>query len=301
MAPDSLAGVAAFVAVVEAGSFTIAAERLGVTKSAVGKSVNRLEARLGAKLIHRTTRRLRLTFDGQTFYKACTAALGEIATAEALITPQDNVLRGRVHVDMPMAFGRKVLLPLLLEIAAPHPELALTMSFNDATVDPMLDQADLVIRFGQLQDSSHLVARRLARQRRIVCGAPAYLERHGTPATPADLNRHRCIVGTVDGPPQRWTLTEDGRTVPVVPPTTHRLSDGESIVETAVAGFGLCQMPSALVRQRIEQGRLIPVLEAYSDDWVDIHLLWLQEAALAPRVRYVIDALIEHAKRGALD
>jgi DNA-binding transcriptional LysR family regulator len=301
MAPDSLSGIAAFVAVVEAGSFTIAAERLGVTKSAVGKSVNRLEARLGAKLIHRTTRRLRLTFDGQTFFKACTTALEEIAAAEVLITPQDNVLRGRVHVDMPMAFGRQVLLPILLEIAAPHPELALTMSFNDATVDPMRDQADLVIRFGQLHDSSHLVARKLATQRRIVCGAPRYLELHGVPATLADLNRHRCIVGTADGPPQSWTFTNDGRTVLVTPPATHRLSDGESIVETAAAGFGLCQMPAALVRSKIEEGRLVPVLESYADDWVDIHLLWLQEAALAPRVRYVIDSLIEHAQRGALN
>ncbi|MCD9006467.1 LysR family transcriptional regulator [Luteimonas sp. XNQY3] len=299
--PDSLSGIGAFVAVVRAGSFTLAAERLGVTKSAVGKSLNRLEQRLGVKLIRRTTRRLQLTFDGEAYFQACSSALDGIAAAEAQITPYDKVLRGRVHIDMPMAFGKRVLLPLLLDMAAPHPELALTMRFNDATADLMRDEADLAIRFGQLPDSAHLVARKLTSQERLICGSPGYLQAHGVPVNLSDLNGHRCIVGTSHGPPQQWSVREEGRVVRITPPATHQLSDGESIVETALAGFGLCQMPVSLLRSHIAQGRLVPVLQAHSGVQVDIHLLWVRQAIPAPRVRYVIDQLIAHAERGALD
>lgn len=296
----SLSGVVAFVEVVRAGSFTLAAERLGVTKSAVGKNINRLEQRLGVKLLHRTTRRLQLTFDGEAYFQACSKALEDIAAAEAQITPYDKVLRGRVHIDMPIAFGKSVLLPILLNIAAPHPEMALTMSFNDATVDLMRDEVDLAIRFGSVEGSSQLVARKLSSQQRVICGSPAYLAAHGLPSRPADLNGHRCIVGTSHGPPQRWTLQDAGVETHVVPPATHQLSDGESIVETAVAGFGLCQMPESIVRGKIERGLLVAVMAQYSTP-VDVHLLWMREATLAPRIRYVIDQLVEHAERGALD
>lgn len=298
--PESLSGISAFVAVVQAGSFTLAAERLGVTKSAVGKSINRLEERLGVKLLRRTTRRLQLTFDGEAYFQACASALDKIAEAEAQITPYDQVLRGRVHIDMPMAFGKRVLLPLLLELAAPHPELALTMSFNDATVDLMRDEADLAIRFGQLPDSSHLVARKLASQERLICGSPGYLQAHGVPMSLSDLNGHRCIVGTTHGPPQQWTVQKGGHVMRITPPATHQLSDGESIVETALAGFGLCQMPVSLLRSHIEQGRLVPVLQAHSGVLVDVHMLWVRQATLAPRIRYVIDQLMAYAERGAL-
>ncbi|WP_027350469.1 LysR family transcriptional regulator [Halotalea alkalilenta] len=298
--PDSLSGIGAFVAVVRAGSFTLAAERLGVTKSAVGKSVSRLERRLGVILIRRTTRRLQLTHDGEAYFQACAAALDGIAAAEAQIMPYDEVLRGRVYIDMPMAFGKSVLLPILLEIAAPHPELALTMSFNDATVDLMRDEADLAIRFGEVPDSGQLIARKLTSLERVICASPSYLKAHGIPMNPSDLNGHRCIVGTTHGPPQHWTVRQGGRDTCITPPATYQLSDGESIVQTAVAGFGLCQMPIPLVRPNIEQGLLVPVLEAYSGVMVDVSILWVQQATHAPRIRYVIDRLMEYAQRGAL-
>jgi DNA-binding transcriptional LysR family regulator len=224
-----------------------------------------------------------------------------IAAAEAQITPYSRELRGRVHIDMPMAFGKSVLLPILLKIAAPHQELALTMSFNDTMIDLMRNDADLVIRFGQPPDSNQLIARKLTSQARLICGSPGYLKMHGVPATLSDLHGHRCIVGTTHGPPQQWTVQEEGRVVRVTPPATHELSDGESIVETALAGFGLCQMPVSLLRGSIEAGLLVPVLQDYSGALVDIHLLWVRQGTLAPRVRYVIDQLVEHAERGDLD
>lgn len=296
----SMSGVVAFVEVVRAGSFTLAAERLGVTKSAVGKNINRLEQRLGVKLIQRTTRRLQLTFDGEAYFQACSKALDNIAAAEAQITPYDKALRGRVHIDMPVAFGKSVLLPILLGIASPHPEMALTMSFNDATVDLMREQADLVVRFGQVEGNTQLVARKLSSQARVICGSPSYLAAYGTPVKLSDLNGHRCIVGTTHGPPQQWSVQEAGVVTHVTPPATHQLNDGESIVATALAGFGLCQMPASIVRRQTEQGLLVPVLSDYSTQ-VDVHLLWMRQSTLAPRIRYVIDQLVEHAQRGELD
>jgi len=298
---DSLSGVAAFVAVVRAGSFTLAAERLGVTKSAVGKSVTRLEARLGVRLLHRTTRHLKLSFDGDVYFRACAAALDDIAAAEAQITPQGGAIRGRVHIDMPVAFGRRVLLPILLDIARPHPDLALTMSFSDATIDPAKQEVDLVVRFGPIEDSTRLVARRLTSQARVLCAAPGYLAEHGTPRSLADLDRHRCIVGSANGPPLRWTLNDGDRVVQITPPATHQLNDGEAIVDAAVAGFGLCQMPASLVRQRIAQGQLVAVLEAHSRVPVDVHVLWVRQARLSPRVRLVVDQLVARGAAGELD
>jgi DNA-binding transcriptional LysR family regulator len=297
----SLTGIVAFVTAIQTGSFTQAAERLSVTKSAVGKAVTRLETRLGVKLLHRSTRQLKLTFDGELYFRACTTALDGIAEAEAQISPLNGAIRGRVHVDMPVAFGRRVLLPILLDIARPHPELTLTMAFNDATVNPLTDQVDVMVRFGHLGDSSHLVARRLSTQARVLCASPAYLAQHGTPQDLNELLRHRCIVGSHNGPPLSWELNEGDRPVRLTPPPTHQFNDGEAIVDAAVAGFGICQMPSSLVRHKVAQGLLQPVLEACSRIPVDVHVLWLKNGTLSPRVRHVVDQLIARGQAGELN
>ncbi len=298
---ESLSGLEAFVAAVRTGSFTQAAERLGLTKSAVGKSVTRLETRLGVKLLHRSTRQLKLTFEGEQYFRTCAQALDDIAEAEAQIKPASGAIRGRVHVDMPVAFGRRVLLPILLEIARPHPALTLTMSFNDATINPLTEQVDVVVRFGPVGDSPQLVARRLSRQQRLLCASPAYLAVHGVPATIDDLARHRCIVGCLNGPPTQWELNDGERMVQVSPPATHRFNDGEAMMEAAVAGFGICQMPSSLVRQHVEMGRLVPVLASHCRSAVDLHVLWHQKATLSLRVRYIVDHLLARSAAGELD
>ncbi len=298
---ESLSGLEAFVAAVRTGSFTQAAERLGLTKSAVGKSVTRLETRLGVKLLHRSTRQLKLTGEGELYFQVCAKALDDIAEAEAQISPVNGAIRGRVHVDMPVAFGRRVLLPILLDIARPHPALTLTMSFNDATTNPLTDQVDVIVRFGHVGDSAQLVARRLSSQARVLCASPTYLAQQGTPQTIDDLMRHRCIVGSHHGPPTSWALNDGERMVRVTPPATHQFNDGEAMVDAALAGFGICQMPASLVRQHIVRGALVPVLAAHCRTRVDLHVLWLQKATLSPRVRYVVDQLIARGAAGELD
>ncbi|MDB5593816.1 MAG: bacterial regulatory helix-turn-helix, lysR family protein [Hyphomicrobiales bacterium] len=297
---DPLSGISVFVAAARAGSFTGASERLGITKSAVGKTIARLEARLALKLFHRTTRSNRLTIDGEAYLVACASALDEIAAAEAALTSANTVLTGRIRIDMPVAFGRRVLLPILIDVVRPHPDLTLSLTFTDALTDPFQDDVDLMIRFGVLRDSSHLIARHLADQDRVICASPGYLEAHGLPKALADLRSHRCIVGSPKGPPLAWVVREDSVVKRVSPPATHQVSDGDAMVDAAVGGLGICQLPASLVRHHIESGALVPLLEAFSTVPVEVHALWPRQVHLSPRVRHIVDQLVARAAKGEL-
>lgn len=304
---DPLSCLHTFVVVVRAGSFTQAALRLGLTTSAVGKRMARLEEHVGLPLFHRGNRQMRLTVDGQVYFDSCSAALDQIGATEAALQPQTSALQGRVRLDMPVAFGKRIVLPLLLSLVRQHPQLLLTTHFNEATVDLVRQEVDVAIRFGTLDDSAHLVARCISRQQRLVCAAPSYLAAHGTPHQPEDLNGHRCIVGTPNGPPTAWVLREQpspggaGGTRQFTPPASHQFNDGEAIIDAAVAGFGLCQMPSSLLCEPIARGALVPVLAAYTGTPVDVHLVWAHHATLSPRIRFIVDALVAAGERGALD
>jgi DNA-binding transcriptional LysR family regulator len=297
---ENLAGVTVFVAAARCGNFTLAAEQLGISKSAVGKSIARLEARLGIQLFRRTTRSNRLTEDGQTYFAVCSAALEGIGAIETAMTSNNRVLSGQVRIDMPVAFGREVLMPLLLDLCRPHPGLELSLSFSEGFTDPMASDVDLLVRFGALEDSSHLISRHLASQPRVICASPSYLDAFGIPATPRDLNNHRGLVGTAKGPPRKWIIREDGLVKSVVPRQCHRLSDGGAIVEAAVTGFGICQMPISIVRKFLVSGELVPILVEYSAEPVEVHLLWPQQSYQSGRHRYVIDGIASWAARGGL-
>jgi DNA-binding transcriptional LysR family regulator len=297
----TLPSVAVFVAAARAGSFTAAADQLGVTKSAVGKTIARLEARLGVRLFHRTTRVTRLTPDGEAYFSACAAALEEIQAAETALSSAHQIISGRLRVNMPVAFGRQILLPLLLDIARPHPLLTLSLTFTDATIDPLTEDVDLVIRFGALPDSGHIVARHLVTQPRVICAAPDYLRDRGTPRTLDDLSGHRAIVGSRNGPPSRWTVVDQEIEQRIAPPSVHEMNDGEAMVDAAVGGLGLCQVPASLVRRYLQDGSLIAVLADYAPAPVPVNALWPKTAQLSPKVRYVVDQLLAFAARGLLD
>lgn len=290
---DPLSGVCVFVAAARADNFTQAAERIGLTKSSVGKTIARLELRLGIKLFHRTTRLTRLTADGEAYLAACTSALDEITAAQAALSSSNRVLSGRT-----VAFGRRVLLPALIEITRPHPGLSLTLTFTDATSDLLQDDVDIAIRFGALRDTNYLVARRLATQQRVICASPDYLRAMGEPASLADIRQHRCVVGSPKGPPLVWFVRDEDVEKRLTPPATHQLSDAEAMVDAAVSGLGLAQFPMSLVRGHLDDGRLRAVLQGYSGTGVDIHAVWPKRAQLSPRVRYVVDELVAYAAKG---
>jgi DNA-binding transcriptional LysR family regulator len=297
---DPFAGVAVFVVAARADSFTEAAKKLGLTKSAVGKSVTRLEERLGIKLFHRTTRLTRLTADGEAYLSACSTAIDEINAAQTVLSSNSPRLSGRLHMDMPVAFGRRVLLPLLMDIMQPHPAVSLNLTFTDATSDLLRDDVDLAIRFGALSDTSSLVARHLVTQERVICAAPGYLRVHGIPQTLEEVKNHRCVVGSLNGPPDVWFVKDASAERRLTPPATHQLSDAEAMVDAVTGGLGLAQLPISLLRDKIASGHLELVLGAYSTT-VEVHAVWPRRAQLSPRVRYVVDQLVALSVAGRLD
>ena len=301
MNTDSLNGISTFVVAARSGSFTEAAERLGVTKSAVGRSIARLEERLGVKLFHRTTRQITLSADGEAYFAACSTALEEISAAEHSLTSGACTPSGRLRVDMPVAFGRRVMLPIMLDLAQKFPELELTLTFRDYLIDPIEEGVDLAVRFGEPKNSTGLIARRLSRQRWVICASPAYLAAHGTPQTLEEIESHRAIVGHRRAQPLSWRVSQEGRSFRYVPPATHQFSDGEAIIHAAVAGLGLMQFPLPEIRQELQEGNLVTVLDDYTQDLVDVHAVWPKVGHLRPKLRKLVDRLIALGDAGAFD
>lgn len=299
---DHLGGITAFVTTAQLGSFTAAAEQLGITKSAVGKSVARLEARLGLKLFQRSTRRLSLTPDGEQFLVSCQGAIDILEQAEAELTSHIARPSGRLRVDLPAAFGRQRILPLLLNITRAYPELALTVTFSERFVDPIEEGIDLVIRIGELADSSGLIARRLTTQKLVICASPGYLAHYGEPAAFADLSQHQCIVGFRRNQPKSWLLKEKGGVIQrYTPPPTHEFGDGDAMLAAVLAGCGLSQLPLWLVGNYLASGELQEVLKGHSGGEMPISALWPKSRRLLPKIRHVVDTLVSAAKEGKLD
>jgi len=253
---DKLDGAVAFVRAVEAGSFALAGQRLGLTGSAVSKRVAALEARLGLTLLHRTTRSLSLTPDGQAFYERSARVLADLEDAELAMAHLHASPRGRLRLDLPVAFGRMHVLPALPEFLARFPELTVDATLNDRFIDPVEEGVDLLIRIGELKDSS-LIAKRLAPSRAVLCAAPAYLERRGEPSTVADLAAHNCLAFTYAGQPHDWRfLDESGREVRVDVSGNLRLNNGEGLREAALAGLGIVLLHTHIVGEDLKAGRL---------------------------------------------
>jgi DNA-binding transcriptional LysR family regulator len=298
---ESLAGIATFVVVSGSSSFTEAGEKLGISKSAVGKAIARLEDRLGVKLFLRTTRRLSLTADGEAYFAVCSAALGEIGEAENHLGSRLGEPAGRLRVDLPAAFGRRVVQPVLLDIAQRYPALQLTLTFNDRIVDLLEEGVDLAVRFGRLDDSGDLIARKLTGHRWVVCATPSYLAAAGTPRVLEDVIAHRCILGHRRGQPLSWHVTVDGAPTRFMPPATYQIGDADAMVDATLANFGLCQMPLALFRRHIDAGHLVTVLDDFTPSEIDVHAVWPRAVHLRPKVRFVVDALVSLGREGKLD
>lgn len=299
---DSLSGITAFVTTAKSGSFTAAGERLGLTKSAVGKSVARLEEHLGVTLFHRTTRSLSLTPEGEHYYESCQNALEILQHAEQQLTSQITRPSGRLRIDLPAAFGRKRILPILLSIGKRYPELTLTLSFSERFVDLVEEGIDLVVRIGKLDDSSTLVARRLTTQKLVVCASPEYLNYHGIPETPEDLIHHKTVMGFRRNQPISWILKDkSGQLGRFTPPATHEFSDGDAMLIAVLNDAGLSQLPRWLVAKHLEKGELVTVLDDYGGGEMPINAVWPKSRQLLPKIRFVVDELVEKAEQGWLD
>ncbi|WP_251977546.1 LysR family transcriptional regulator [Salinicola avicenniae] len=295
---DRFSGIEAFVASAAAGSFTAAARTLGMTPSGVAKSVSRLEARVGLKLLHRTTRQISLTAEGEAYLRVCRQAIGELDDVEAALAPDAGDPRGRVRITMPAAFGRRHVLPSLFEQVKRYHRLDLCVSLTERTLDLVAEGQDLAVRIGELDDDGDLIARRLGTQRLVTCAAPAYLAHAASIDRPADLEHHDCIVGPPRESPSSWIFrTPTGDVARQVLHVRHQFNDGESMLAAALAGCGVIQMPSWLVGEHVQGERLIPVLPDFDGCELPIHAVWPKTSLLPPRVRVVIDLLAHLASQ----
>lgn len=293
---ERLNGIAYFVAAADAGSFTAAAARLNLSGSAVGKSLARLEQRLGVTLFERSTRALVLTEAGRRYHETCTRVLAELAETEAALA-QDAEPAGRLRIGLPASFGRLRVMPLLLRFCAQYPNLRPQISFTDRFVDLQEEALDLAVRIG---GPAHWPAALghldLGSERLIFCAAPDYLARRGTPAGMADLARHDCIVyGRPDGSVSPWLFARAGagaerRTM------AHRIvsGDGEAQVAAVLAGLGVAQLATWLVREHLDAGRIVEVMPALAIDGLPLHLVWPRLRPPTPKV----EALLRHLQAG---
>jgi DNA-binding transcriptional LysR family regulator len=283
-----------FAQVVEDGSFTAAARSLRLSPSAVSKLVARLEDRLGVRLIQRTTRRLALTAEGRLFHDRCREILDEIAAAEELVAGSRLRPRGTLRVGLSHGFGMSQIVPLVARFAERYPEVELQLAFADRRVDLVAQGLDLAIRLGPVQDEA-LIARRLCEHGRIVCAAPSYLARHGTPATPADLARHNCILFDQPDYLNRWPFKHpDGTIERVRVRGTARSDSGDALYQLLLNGLGVAWAADFLALPDVAAGRLVPLLGPFAfDERTPVHAVYPQRRHLPAKVRVFIDFLLE--------
>ncbi len=286
---DSLTDIAVFVEVVDAGSFTAAAGRLSLSKAVVSKYVTRLENRLGARLLNRTTRRLSLTEAGRLLYERSRGALEEIDDASAAVSRLNQAPRGTLRINAPMSFGVLHVAPAMPAFLERYPELALDVEFDDRKVDVVAGGFDVSVRIAQLPDAS-LIARRLGPCRHAVVASPAYLDRRGRPRTPAELAVHDVLTYRYQHSAREWHFTAaDGRATSVVVDGRVRMNNSLALREALLAGAGIARMPTFAVGEDIRAGRLVRLLAGYDAVEVSIYAVYAERRHLAPKVRAFID------------
>ena len=280
MATPRFDGVELFLQIVESGNLTEAAERLNLTRSAVGKGLARLEARLGTCLLQRSTRRQRLTEDGQAYYEHCLRALAELEAAESVLESGRQQPRGRLRVSVPLAFGHHYAAPALWALLDRYPELEIDLCFSDRMIDLVQEGFDIAVRIGPLPDTDRLSARRLGEQVMGLAASPAYLQRKGAIESIEDLAAHRGIAYR-SNTAQRSRLAS-----PLI------LDDLQAVADAAIAGVGLAWLPSWLIAHYALRGQLQAVLPSYREQPAPIHVIWPTAAHMPAKTRCAIDALV---------
>lgn len=289
---DRLTSMQAFVAVVESGGFTAAAERLPISRAGVSKHISTLETRLGVRLLNRTTRQISLTEAGQAYYERCVQILEDIADSECVVTGLTSEPHGSLRINAPMSFGRQHLAPLLSRFRVRFPQVDIDLDLNDRFVDVVEEGYDIVIRIARLKDSS-LIARRIAPCKHVLCASPGYLEKQGIPTSPAQLAEHSCLHYRHLEAGREWVLQgPDGEhRIPIKGPLT--ANNGDVICTAACDGMGIALLPTFIIAEPIKSGRLQLVLPDYCPTEIHIHAVYPSKRFMSIKVRSFIDFLIE--------
>ena len=282
-------GLDEFVAVAECGQFTAAAERLGLSSSQISRQVARLEERLQTRLFYRSTRKVSLTEAGQTFLQHCQRLQDGREEALRAIGDLAGEPKGLLRMTCAVAYGERFIVPLVNDFMALHPQLRLEIELTNRPLDLLQEGLDLAIRLGRLQDS-RLVAARLAPRVMYLCAAPAYLQRYGRPHSLSELPQHNCLIGSSD----QWLFQQDDREQALRVQGNWRCNSGEAVLDAALRGFGLCQLPDYYVQAHLRSGALVALLEAQQPPNTAVWALYPQQRHLSPKVRQ----LVEHLKSG---
>jgi len=294
MAMDRFQAMQVFVRVVDASSFSRAADSLGMPRTTVTIIIQQLEASLQVRLLNRTTRRISLTPDGAAYYEHCVRILGEVEETESSFRDAAKGPRGRLRIDVPSTIGRQILIPKIYDFHERYPEVELAIGMSDRHVDLVREAVDCVIRGGELADST-LVARRIASFKVITCAAPKYLEFHGVPTCVEDLANHVAVnyFSSRTGRIIDWDFLVDGQAMPVKMKSMVSVNDGEAYVECALQGFGLTQVAQFMAHKYLESGQLVEVLPQLSPSPIPISVAYLQNRHLSPKVRAFVDWVSE--------
>jgi DNA-binding transcriptional LysR family regulator len=287
---DPLDGVAAFAHVVDSGSFSAAAHRLGISKSAVSAHVQRLEERLGIRLLNRTTRRLSVTEAGAAYYRHCARILAEAAAAEQVASALQREPRGTLRISAPDSFGSMHVAPAVAAFLKRYPELSIDITLSPAHVNLVEEGLDLAIRIGALEDSP-LVVRKLAPSRLVVCAAPAYLKEHGTPHEPGDLAEHNCLCTNLLPWGDEWRLVGKRGEVRVAVNGSFRSNSAEMLRAALLDDIGIAILPSWAVFEPLRSGALRRVLDAWEPPASTIYAVYPGNRLMSMKVRAFVDHL----------
>lgn len=282
-------GISEFAAVADTGSFTEAAKRLHISVAQVSRNINALEQRLGIKLLYRSTRKVQLTEEGRLYLQHCQHLVNSLAEADHSITHLKATPRGQLKMTAPVYYGEQHLAPLLSEFLLAYPEVELDLQLTNNKLDLIQGGYDIAIRLGQLESSS-LIAKRLGKRTQHIVAAPNYLQQFGTPQQLTELNHHQCLLGSVEG----WRLLgEQHKPILVKPKGRVRCNSGPMLLNAALAGLGLAQLPDYYVRGALNQGALVAVLEQYRLPDDGIWAVYPQNRHLSAKVRRLVDFLGE--------
>ncbi|WP_236210483.1 LysR substrate-binding domain-containing protein [Metapseudomonas otitidis] len=279
-------GLDEFIAVAETGQFTAAAQRIALSSSQVSRQIARLEERLQTRLFYRSTRKVALTEAGQTFLQHCQRLVDARDEAMRAISDLTGEPKGLLRMTCAVAYGERFIVPLVNAFMARHPQLRVDIELSNRPLDLVHEGLDLAIRLGRLQDS-RLVATRLAPRVMYLCAAPSYLERYGRPHSLSELARHNCLVGSSD----QWTFQQDGKEQSLRVQGNWRCNSGQAVLDAALRGFGLCQLPDYYVLDHLKSGELVSLLEQHRPPNTAVWALYPQQRHLSPKVRQLVDAL----------
>ncbi|WP_010201311.1 LysR family transcriptional regulator [Psychrobacter sp. PAMC 21119] len=291
-------GISEFVCVAEYESFTRAAKELSISTAQVSRQISALEKRLNIKLLYRTTRKVSLTEEGRVFYQHCRGVLDGLDAAEQAVSHLQSKPQGRIKLTAPVTYGEQQLLPLVNDFMVRYSDIEVTAFLSNQKMDLIDGGYDLAIRIGKLSDST-MMAKKLSRRTNFVCAAPAYLEKHGTPHSLSELSQHNCLLGTRD----YWHFIEDSKIDSGKNTDKEKnlrvsgsvqYNSGHSLVDAALKGLGIVQLPDYYVQQYLASGELVSLLDDYREPEESIWAIYPHNRHLSPKIRLLVDYLSEH-------